>query len=257
MQQDSFGIDHQFIARLNRGSFRFLCNRYWRIETSGLEHVPRQGPALLVGAHRGFVPFDAMMALHLVARAAGRVPRFLVHPGLLKFRPMARFLSRLGGVPACRENAERILENGELLGVFPEGVKGAFTPVRDAYRLQSFGRHTFIRLSRQYRAPMIPFVTLGSAEVLPIFTTIDSPRWRHYSKWPCIPVSTFPFLPLPLPTKWHMKFLPPRVLGQNEAASHATFRNAADEVKREMQQAIDEMLRQRRSLFYGSVFPKA
>ncbi len=247
-------MDRRFIDRRTKGLFRFLCDHYWRIETVGLEHVPRHGPALLVGAHRGFVPWDAMMALHLIVRQTGRVPRFLVHPGLLKFSLIASFIRKLGGVLACRPNAERVLENGDLLGVFPEGVKGAFTPTRKAYQLQSFGRNTFVWLASRYRAPIIPFVTVGSAEVFPIFATINSRRWKRYAKWPCIPISTFPFLPLPLPIKWHMQFLPAisvdEQLSQDAAVSYSSARDTASQVRLGMQQAIDGMLENRRSLFF-------
>jgi 1-acyl-sn-glycerol-3-phosphate acyltransferase len=246
-------MDAQFIDRCNRGLFRFLCNGYWRIETIGLDHIPSQGPALLVGAHRGFIPWDAMMALHVVARQTGRVPRFLVHPGLLKFSPIASVMRKLGGVLACGPNAERVLESGDMLGVLPEGVKGAFTPLRNAYRLQNFGRNTFVRLAARYHAPIIPFVTVGSAEVHPIFATINSPRWKRYAKWPCIPISTFPFFPLPLPVKWRMQFLPAISVGEellDAAASYSSFNAVAAKVKLDMQQAIDGMLEKRRSLFF-------
>ena len=257
LPHNAFGMDRQWIERRSRGLFRFLCDRYWRIETVGLEHIPPSGPAVLVGAHRGFMPWDAIMALHLILGKTGRVPRFLVHPGLLQFSPIARIITKLGGVLACRANAERILQSGELLGFFPEGVKGAFTPFRHAYQLHSFGRNTFVRLAARYQAPILPFVTVGSAEVFPIFATIQSRRWKRYSKWPCIPISTFPFFPLPLPVKWPTRFLPPIPVPQRFAtASQAEVKNMASEVRLGMQEAIDQIIRSRRSLFFGSVFPQ-
>jgi 1-acyl-sn-glycerol-3-phosphate acyltransferase len=257
--EPGFGLDRHFIARRSKGLFRFLSDHYWRIETKGLEHLPLHGPAVLVGAHRGFVPWDAIMAVHLILRKTERVPRFLVHPGLLKFSPIARFVTRMGGVLATRANAERVLENGELLGVFPEGVQGAFTPLRSAYRLQSFGRNTFASLASRSRAPVIPFVTVGSAEVYPIFATVNSRRWKRYAKWPCIPISTFPFFPLPLPVKWHMEFLPPLLVEEQSASdpaeNHAFIKRVGSQVRLTMQRAIDEILQNRRSPFFGSVFP--
>jgi 1-acyl-sn-glycerol-3-phosphate acyltransferase len=119
---DRFGMDRGFIDSQGRTLFHFLAKYYWRIETKGLEHVPRHGPAVLVGNHRGFMPWDAIMVLHLIVRNANRVPRFLTHPGLLKFRLIADFVTRLGGVLACRENADLVLAADEILGVLPEGV---------------------------------------------------------------------------------------------------------------------------------------
>jgi 1-acyl-sn-glycerol-3-phosphate acyltransferase/nucleoside-diphosphate-sugar epimerase len=255
---DEFGLDRNYIQSWGRSLFKFLSNHYWRIEVKGLEHVPSEGPAILVGMHRGFIPWDGVMVLHLLVQKLGRYPRFLTHPGLFKFPFIANFVTKLGGVLACQETAERVLEQGELLGVFPEGVKGAFTRYRDAYKLKSFGRDSFVKLAFQHRVPIVPFVTVGSAEILPVFAQIKSRRWTRYSDWPCIPISTFPIIPVPLPSKWHTQFLPAIHIHNHyspEAAQSArTVKTISLEVKNKMQQAVDGMLERRRSIFFGSIF---
>lgn len=255
---DEFGMDANYIRSYSKTLFKFLCNYYWRIETIGLEHVPRKGPGILVGMHRGFMPWDGVMALQQLVEKTGRIPRFLTHPGLLKFPFICNFIRKLGGVVACQESAARVLESGELLGVFPEGVQGAFTPYRKAYKLQRFGRDDFVRMALRYRAPIVPFVTIGSAEIFPIFGQIKSRCWTRYSDWPCLPISTFPFLPVPLPSKWHTQFLPPVHVEEQfppEAAQDASIvKRISVEVRTKMQEAVDDMLRRRRSTFFGSVF---
>ena len=59
-EPDTFGLDREFRAR-GIPLCRFLFERYWRIEVSGMEHVPATGPALLVANHSGAVPADAFM----------------------------------------------------------------------------------------------------------------------------------------------------------------------------------------------------
>ena len=258
-QFDDFGLDRKYIAGYET-LFRFLSRYYWRIETRGLEHLPREGPAVLVGTHRGFMPWDAVMVLHLISQTTGRVPRFLIHPGLLKFPFVADFVTKLGGVLACQQSAERVLENGEILGVFPEGTRGAFALYRDAYKLQSFGRDSFTRLALRYRAPIIPFVTVGSAEIFPVVWQIKSRRWTRYSDWPCFPVSTFPLCPLPLPSKWHTHFLAPidvaKEYGPEAAEDSSVIKAIGLRVRDQMQNAMDEMRAGRPSIFFGSVFGK-
>jgi len=256
---DEFGMDPSYIRFYGKTLFKFLCDYYWRIEEIGLENVPERGRGMLVGMHRGFMPWDGVMALHLLARKTGRYPRFLIHPGLLKFPFLANFMTKLGGVVACQESAERILSSDELLGIFPEGIQGAFTRYRDAYTLQSFGRDAFVKMALQHRAPIIPFVTVGSAEILPILGKIESKWWNRYTDWPCIPVTpTFPFLPIPLPSKWHTRFLPPihveRVYPPEAAYDRVVVKAISREVRANMQHAIDKMLATRRSVFFGSVF---
>jgi len=256
---DEFGMDKEYIDFYGTNLFRFLADIYWRIETRGLEHVPRNGRGVLVGMHRGFMPWDGVMTLHLIARKLGRYPRFLVHPSLLKFPFLSNFMTKLGGVVACRDSAARVLEKEELLGIFPEGIDGAFTPYRDTYKLKGFGRHTFVKMALQHRAPIVPFVTVGSAEIFPILGKINSKRWTRYADWPCIPLTpTFPVIPLPLPSKWHTVFLPPihveDIYPPEAARDRSIVKAISADVKAQMQKAVDEILGRRRSIFWGSLF---
>src|SRR5258708_7740846 len=259
-QFDEFGMDKSYIRFYGRSLFKFLSEYYWRIEHKGIEHVPRQGRGVLVGMHRGFMPWDGVMALHAMVTKTGRYPRFLTHSALLKFPFFANFMTKLGGVAACQENADRVLESGELLGIFPEGIHGAFTHYRKAYKLQAFGRDAFVKLALRHRAPIIPFVTVGSAEIFPIFGKIKSRAWTRYAGWPCIPITpTFPLLPLPLPSKWHTQFLPPIAVDQyppDAAKDQSVVKTISREVRAKMQQAVDDMVARRRSVFFGSIFER-
>ncbi|HSK44529.1 MAG TPA: lysophospholipid acyltransferase family protein [Candidatus Binatia bacterium] len=252
------GMDRDFIDRWGKTLFHFLCKYYWRIETTGLEHVPSHGGAVLVGTHRGFMPWDAVMTLHLIVQSTGRVPRFLCHPGLLKFHVIANCITRLGGVLACRENADRVLAADELLGVLPEGVEGAFSLYRNAYKLSSFGRDDFVKMALRHRVPIVPFVIVGNAEILPMFSRIKSRWWTKHLDWPYVPISTFPIIPVPLPSKWHVRFLAPINAHEHYSPDAARDRSAVKaislKVRTTMQDSLDEMVARRRSIFFGSIF---
>jgi len=256
---DEFGMDAGYLRFYGRTLFKFLCDYYWRIEVKGLEHVPSQGAGILIGPHRGFMPFDGVMTIHVIARNTGRPPRFLAHSGLLKFPFLSNFLTKLGCIIATQESAGRVLQSGQLLGLFPEGIMGAFSRYRDAYKLQAFGRDAFVKLALQHRVPILPFLTVGSAEIFPILGKIKSQRWTRYSEWPCLPITpTFPLLPVPLPSKWHMQFLPPIHVEEQyppEAANDSSVVKAISlDVRAKMQQVWDEMLARRRAIFWGSIF---
>ena len=117
-QFDEYGMDAEYIRRYCRHLFHFLHQYYWRIEVAGLEHVPRGGRGVLVGMHRGFMPFDGVMALYALVRRVGRIPRFLIHPSLTKFPFLADFITKLGGIRPSGERGLRARRD-ELLGVFP------------------------------------------------------------------------------------------------------------------------------------------
>lgn len=256
---DDFGMDNNFVA-VSRTLFNFLRRYYWRVEVDGLEKVPREGRAILVGIHRGVMPWDAAMVLDLLAQSFGRFPRFLMHPGLIKFPFMFNLMTKLGGVIACQENADHVLERDELLGIFPEGLSGPFRLYRDAYRLGKF-HNDFVKIALRHRAPIVPFVIVGSAETFPVFGKIKWGWWKRYSLWPFIPLTpTFPLLPLPLPSKWHMQFLAPLHIGEQyppEAVNDPTIvRAISQEVRDAMKESMEKILSRRESIFYGSVFKK-
>jgi len=257
---DDFGMDKYYIAAYGRTMFKFLHDYWWRVEVNGLDHVPPRGRAVLVGLHRGFMPWDGVMALHLLVQKLKRYPRFLIHPGLIKFPFLFNYMTKLGGIIACQENAAYVLERDEMLGLFPEGIRGAFALYRDAYKIGKFGRDEYVKIALRHRAPIIPFVTIGSAEIFPILKKWDWAWWKRNTEWPTFPITpTFPFLPpVPLPAKWHTQFLEPIHLEQRfppEAASDSTTVRAISlEVRNSMEEAIGEMLRRRKSIFYGSIF---
>ncbi|HEY6321338.1 MAG TPA: 1-acyl-sn-glycerol-3-phosphate acyltransferase [Thermoanaerobaculia bacterium] len=258
---DPYGQDKRYIAAYGRTLFRFLHDAYWRIEHEGLENVPAVGRAVLTGVHRGFMPWDGVMALHLIARELGRHPRFLIHPTLIKFPFLANYMTKLGGIIACQENADWVLGNDELLGMFPEGIQGAFTMYRDAYRLGKFGRDEYVKMALRHGAPIVPFVTVGSAEIYPILWRVDSKLVRRVAEWPFLPIApNFPLPGLPLPSKWHTRFLEPLPVGQlyppAAAEDPEVVRAISREVRARMEAAIQDMLARRKSIFRGAIFKR-
>jgi 1-acyl-sn-glycerol-3-phosphate acyltransferase len=256
---DDFGLDTGYISAYERTLFKFLHDLYWRIEYQGLENVPREGGAVLTGVHRGFMPWDGVMALVGVRRATGRIPRFLIHPCLIKPPFLANYMTKLGGIVACQDNADWVLGRGDLLGMFPEGIHGAFTPYKTAYKLGKFGRDEYVKMALRNGVPLVPFVTVGSAEIYPILGRLDWKWVKRATEWLYLPLApNFPFPGLPLPSKWHTRFLEPvhveRQYGPEAADDPAVVRAISREVRARMQAAIDGMLARRKSIFRGSIF---
>lgn len=255
---DPFGEDPEYIARYQKTLWRYLHDVHWRIEELDTHHLPQAGRAVLVGIHRGLMPWDGVMLHSAIQRHRGRNIRFLIHPSLIKMPFLFNYMTKIGGIPACRENAEWVLERDELLGIFPEGIRGAFTYYRDAYQLKRFGRDEYVRMALRHRAPLVPFVTVGSAEIFPIVAKIDWTWWRRYSEWPTLPIAPpFPFVPIPLPTKWHTRFLEPLpVHEQYEPAAaddRAVVARISEQVQERMLDAWLDLRRRRKHLFWGGL----
>ena len=105
--EDLFGLDLAFRERVVP-VFRFLFERYWRIETFGLHHVQSSGPILFVANHSGALPFDGAMICTALHVHDGRIARFLFDRFVANVAPVDAFYRRVGGAVATRENASEI-----------------------------------------------------------------------------------------------------------------------------------------------------
>jgi 1-acyl-sn-glycerol-3-phosphate acyltransferase len=164
------------------------------------------------------------------------------------------WLRQLGEVRACPENGERLLNRDELVGVFPEGVKGVGKYFRDRYRLARFGRGGFVRLALRTQSPIVPVSIVGAEEIHPAIARMDfigRPLGLPY--FPVTP--TFPALgPLgviPLPTKWWIDVGDPIEPGYPpEMANRPMIVNeVTDMVRSKLQQMIDSRLARRKGIF--------
>jgi 1-acyl-sn-glycerol-3-phosphate acyltransferase len=250
---DDFGRDPRATARWE-WLFEFLYSRWFRVEASGLEHIPAHGRALLVANHAGTLPYDSAMVMHAVRRdhPARRDVRPLVEDTVFHLPFLGPIMNRIGGVRADPANAERLLEHDELVAVFPEGEKGMGKLWKDRYRLQRFGRGGFVKLALRTGAPIIPVAVVGAEEAAPMLGKVT--WFAKNIGIPWIPVTpTFPWLGpaglLPLPSKWFVQFGAPIELSHGpEAASDRLLVNRlADQIRTQIQQMIDGLLGKRRS----------
>jgi 1-acyl-sn-glycerol-3-phosphate acyltransferase/nucleoside-diphosphate-sugar epimerase len=254
---DEFGLDPEYL-RFWGPWFSFLRRIYWRVEAQGLEHIPTDGPALMVANHRGFMPFDGVMHRSLILERRKRHIRFLVIPSLFKFPFLCDFLIKQGGVVASQENTRRLFGRGELVGIFPEGISGAFRMYKGAYRLGEMSRNAFARMAIENGVPIVPSATVGHVEIFPILARVHSSLVVRHTGWPFLPITpTFPLLPVPLPTKWHIRYLEPvpvRGYSPSDATDPKAVNELALKVRETMQRNIDAMLARRKHVFFGNIF---
>jgi 1-acyl-sn-glycerol-3-phosphate acyltransferase len=166
---DDFGLDPTYEARV-RPLFDALYEHYFRIETEGLDHIPSEGRVLLIGNHSGTIPLDGVMLKTAIGRehSTRRDMRWLAEDFVFHFPFLGAFMNRIGAVRACQENAQRLLAQGNLVAVFPEGIQGIGKLYRDRYRLQRFGRGGYIKLALRTGTPIVPVAIVGAEETYPL-----------------------------------------------------------------------------------------
>ena len=256
-REDEWGFDEEF-AEAVYPLFEFLYDVWWRVEADGVRNVPSHGRALLVSNHAGSLfPFDASMVLGAIMKEhpLPRWARFLVLDWAFSLPFLSTFMRRVGGVPASPHNASRLLEQDELVMVFPEGIKGTGKPFSERYRLQRFGRGGFVEVALRAGAPIVPVAVVGSEEIYPKLG--ESRVLARATGAPFVPITpTFPWLgPLglvPLPSKWRIAFCEPIDLSEHppEAADDRQLVfDLAEQVRETIQEKLYESLVKRGSAF--------
>ncbi|HXV36583.1 MAG TPA: lysophospholipid acyltransferase family protein [Myxococcota bacterium] len=254
---DEFGMD-EIVLRRARPLLELLYGVYWRVDLGGIERIPDAGPCLLVANASGLLPYDALMVSHAISRERADVrPRFMVADWLITLPFVQPYLARLGGVRACRENAERLLRSGQTVLVFPEGQKGAAKVFRERYRLKRFGRGGVVRVALETRVPIVPIGIVGAEEAHPILFKWTAPG--RAVGLPFLPVTpTFPlFGPLgllPLPTKWLIRIgepIPVDHLAPDAALDELLISRMNEELRSRIQLLVDAGLADRSSVWEG------
>jgi 1-acyl-sn-glycerol-3-phosphate acyltransferase len=246
---DEFGFDPELTEALVHPLLRLLYRRYFRVEASGVEHLPPVGSALLVANHSGTVPMDALMLTMGVhdETPLRRHLRLLGADLVFRLPVLSELARKSGSTLACNPDAERMLRNGEYVGVFPEGFKGIGKPYRDRYKLQRFGRGGFVSAAVRTGTPIIPVSIVGAEEIYPIIANVKP--LAKLTGLPYVPVTpTFPWLGalgmLPLPSKWLIRFGEPIETASNtlDADDPIVVFNLADQVRETIQQTLHDLL---------------
>jgi 1-acyl-sn-glycerol-3-phosphate acyltransferase len=254
--EDEWGFDEDF-TELVEPFFGFLYDRWWRVKVSGIHNVPSHGGAMLAANHAGILPWDATMISVALLREhpLPRHPRFLVLDWAFHLPWVSVFMRKVGGVVASPYNALRLLEQEQLVAVFPEGVKGTGKSYSERYRVQRFGRGGFVEIALRAGVPIVPVAVVGSEEIYPKLA--DFPPLARLIGAPFFPLTpTFPWLgalgAVPLPSRWRIEFCDPietASYGPDAAGDRATVLELTERVRDTVQQALYENLVRRGPAF--------
>ncbi len=256
---DEWGRSERMRA-LARRLYGPLYRNWFRAEWEALDKIPADGGALLIANHAGAIPSDAPVIMHGIEEELGR-PVYGLADHLFKAIPFVGTLwSPVGGVAGHPDNAYRLLrDHGQLALVFPEGTKGTGKRYRDRYQLRRFGRGGFVEIAMRAGVPVVPIAVVGSEESMPVLANV--PVIDRVLRLPYLPITPnqFVFGPLlgavaPLPAKFRLRVLDPvtfDVEPDQERYSRGQVMEEAEAIRANLQEALFDMLRSRRSVWMG------
>lgn len=240
-----------------------VYDRWFRVRWEGLEKIPTDGGALLVANHAAAIPSDAPVIMHGIETELGR-PVYTLADELFKKLPVVGTLwSRCGGVLAHPDNAYRLLrQQQQLVLVFPEGAKGPAKTFDERYRLRRFGRAGFVQIAMRAGVPVVPIAVVGAEESMPTLANVA----------PLAKLLGLPYAPItanmlalgpvlgPLgalvhfPAKITLRVLDPvhfDVPPDQPRYSRSRIMDEAEAIRQQIQEALYDMLSQRRSVWRG------
>jgi 1-acyl-sn-glycerol-3-phosphate acyltransferase len=147
--------------------FRLIMKR----DIRGIEKLPREGRAIVASNHLSYAD---VLVLTDMLYTNGRAPRYLGKSGIFKVPVIGKILLAAGQIPVERESSDArkavdhakiLLEQGHLLGVYPEG-----TLTRDEDLWPMVGKTGCARLALATDTQVIPIAQWGSQKILPRYT---------------------------------------------------------------------------------------
>lgn len=243
---DPFGLNVDHVS-LALALAKPVYERYFRVISRGAEHVPTEGPAILAANHSGTLPFDAAMLWADSVRNVGRVARPVGDFFVSDLPFIGTFFARGGMVGGARHNVRALLDAGELVMIFPEGVPGIGKPFHERYQLQHW-RVGHADLSIRHRAPVVPVAIIGAEEQMPQLAKLK--KLGRLLGAPYLPITLTPF---PLPVRYRIIYGEPIALHERfppEAADDPDeVRAAAGLIKAAVEELLEEGLRERKGIF--------
>jgi 1-acyl-sn-glycerol-3-phosphate acyltransferase len=229
-----------------------LYRYYFRVETFGVDRLPA-GRVLVVANHAGQLPFDAaMLGVALLLEAdPPRIARAMGEYWIPNLPWVSIAAARVGALVGTPVNCVHMLENGECVTVFPEGVRGMNKLYAQRYKLQRFGTG-FMRLALETGSPIVPVGIVGSEEQQPGLANLAG--LGRLLGMPAFPITaTFPWLGplglLPLPVKYRIYFGEPLSFQGDASEDDEVVEAKVDRVKAEIGALLERGRSERKGVF--------
>ncbi|MCL4515154.1 MAG: 1-acyl-sn-glycerol-3-phosphate acyltransferase [Firmicutes bacterium] len=147
--------------RFVRALIRLLAVIFFRWEVKGADHMPRAGGAILAANHVSLL--DPLF----VGTTVKRKVHYMAKEELFKIPVLGGVITALGAFPVRRGAADRqairealrLLEAGEVVGIFPEGTRSIDGELQKA-------QSGIALLATRANVPVVPALIVGSEKVM-------------------------------------------------------------------------------------------
>ncbi|WP_328619276.1 lysophospholipid acyltransferase family protein [Streptomyces sp. NBC_00354] len=248
------GAELRYVKRLLGGAgenawdrfLDWLVDDYFRLEVTGSENIPAEGPAVIVANHSGAWGLDGFVLQKVLTRCLSRPLHVPAAHLVFRLPVIGSYARKKGAIPLDPTLGVEHLTAGELVGVFPEGMTGLEKPFRKRYQLRPFSPGFAVAAVRA-GAPVVPVSVIGAEEACPRLGEI--PALARLFDLPYFPITTV----FPLPSKWLITIgepIPAPRRPESYAARTAAARLLCAESQAAVQAMVDRERRRRDTPFW-------
>ena len=252
--------DPDFIRRRLPAIARYTS--YFTPEVRGLDLLPADGPALVVGNHSClfYMPEAWLCGQAIMSRRGVSAPAYMLAYDFLFAVPgVGPVLRKLGAVPAGTDQAASALTRGACVLVYPGGDLEACRPWTRRNQIDFGGRKGFVRLALRCGVPVVPVVAHGGHHAVVVLARGD--RLASAIGLRSVRINVFPFVaglpfgvtsiltpPLPMPAQLTLEFLPAldwTGYGPSAADDAGIVSACYDEITGRLQAALNRLAAER------------
>ncbi|HEX6592437.1 MAG TPA: lysophospholipid acyltransferase family protein, partial [Moraxellaceae bacterium] len=234
----------------------FTHDRYFRVETTGWEHLP-EGPCIIVGVHAGtWLTVDAWMLVASWWKRFGdrRILHGTAHDVLMAMPGFHGLYRGTGVVRACRDSVQACLGAGHSVVIWPGGERDSMRSWKRRHEVEFAERKGFIRQAIQAGVPIVPVATTGGSETVFVLSEgrwlargLGLKRLLRSEMMPVVAGLPFGVWPeifpthIPLPAKIRIQYLPPIHVSRDsrDAECPQYLETCYQAVKARIQQGVD------------------
>lgn len=244
---DPWGLDLNVCKTMAKVVYP-LYKSYFKVRVHGAEKIQNE-PYLVVSNHSGQIPIDGVLITmaFLLETENPRILRGMVERFLAGMPYLGSLVAKGGSILGDRRNCQYLIEKGESILVFPEGVKGISKNTSEYYQIKNF-THGFYRIALEKQTPILPICVIGAEEFYPyVYQFRPLAKLLGIPAFPLSPSLLIGGLPMPSPIDIFIgdPITPPGHLSSE--APEADIADSIAEIEDTIRSMISEGLEHRRS----------
>ena len=213
---------------------------YHQHEVVGMENVPDKGRALIAVNH-SLATYDIALLCCALYEDKKRIPRPLADRLFFRLPYVGEFTSELGAVEGNQENAEKLLNQDELVTVAPGGMREALRPSSERYQVIWEKRTGFIKLALRTGSPIIVATCPKADDLYEVYAS-SLTKWAYRNfKIPLFLARGIGLTPIPRPVKL-VHFLSQPIIPPKLAEDPKDFARQVDQLHKKVVKKAQQLI---------------